>query len=102
MRGNGLKFATGKVQAGFRENLRLVRLWKRLPRAVVESSSLEMFKKHGDVAMRDVVLWYGGDGLTVALDDLSGPSNLNDSTSLRALHCAAVCPWPSPRSIPAP
>jgi len=74
----------------------------QLPRDGVESSSLEMFKKHGDVAMRDVVLWYGGDGLTVALDDLSGPSNLNDSTSPRALHCAAVCPWPSPRSIPAP
>jgi len=55
MRGNGLKFATGKVQAGFRENLRLVRLWKRLPRAVVESSSLEMFKKRVDVTLGDIV-----------------------------------------------
>ena len=42
----------------------------RLPREVVKSPSLEVLKKH--VALRDVVSGHGGDGLTVALDDLSG------------------------------
>ena len=36
------------------------------------SLSLEVFKECGDVALRDVVSGYGGDGLMVGLDDLSG------------------------------
>lgn len=56
----------------------------------MESSSLEVLKSHGDVAMRDEVLWHGGEGLMDALDDLSGPSNLDDSASLLALHCAGI------------
>ena len=35
----------------------------QLPRGVVESLSLEVFKNHGDVAVRDVVSGHGGDGL---------------------------------------
>ena len=48
---------------------RVVMHWKR---EVMESSSLEVFKKHGDVAQRGMVSGKGGDGLTAGLDDLRG------------------------------
>ena len=50
----------------------MVRHWHRLLRAVVESPSLEMFREHGDVALRDLVSGHGGNGLVVGLDVLSG------------------------------
>ena len=36
--------------------------WHRLPREVVESPSMEVFKNCGDVALRCVVTGYGGMG----------------------------------------
>ena len=38
-----------------------------------ESLSLEVFRKPGGVALRDVVNGHSGDGLMVELNDLSGP-----------------------------
>ena len=46
-------------------------LWDRLPKEMVDSPSLEVLKKRGDVARRDTVSGHGGDGLMVELHDLS-------------------------------
>jgi len=57
-KGNGLKLCQGRFRLDVRKNFftkETVKHWPRLPRAAVESPSLEGFKKRVGVALRDMV-----------------------------------------------
>jgi len=82
MGGNSLKLRQGSLRSEIRKKFfteRLTEHWNRLPREVVESPSQEIFKRHVDMALRDLVqcvLAVLGLHLDSILKDFS---NLNES-----------------------
>ena len=78
MRRSGLRLHQGRLRLDIRKIIStgVVRQWHRLPRGMVGSLSLEVFRNHGDVALR---VGNTGARWTVGLEFLQFFSNFNES-----------------------
>lgn len=68
MRASGLVIYQKKLRLYSRKNFfseRAVKYWNRVPREIVESASLQLFKKCVDVVLKHMVSRHGGDRLAV-------------------------------------
>ena len=88
MRENGLKLCQGKFSLEIRKKILRKRIalervmhWNGLPKEMVESLFLEVFKKRVDVALRDIISGHGG-GLMIGLMILEVFSSLSYSVIL--------------------
>ena len=73
MRGKSLKLHQGRFGLDIRKNFsdKVLRHWNGLPKEVAESPSLEVFRKRGDVALRNNVGSICGKWM-IGLDDHRG------------------------------
>ena len=70
-------------------NISSLRHWHGLLREVGDSPSLEGFKEHGDVALRDTASGHGEGRLWLDLGISEVFSNLNDCIISYSRHCRA-------------
>ena len=77
-RGNGFKLRLGRFRLDIRKKFftqRVVTQWNRLPKEVVDATSLEAFKARLDVALGSLVWWLATLHIAgeLKLDDHGGP-----------------------------